>query len=131
MAKPPHRVGLQKDESLATGGSAADEDSMVWAPLEAYQDSPNVAGIAYQQPFGAPPGNSNDLSVVSWRESGQMWFCDTENLDGWSLTDLIFLPRLLSKDVIVLGDKTMPAHDLEIADGSSITIEDGGEVLFL
>lgn len=89
MAKPPHRVGLQKDESVATGGSAADSDDMLYTALEPHEDAVNVGGVALQQPSGPPPGHSNDALVMIWRELGEMLFCDTPNAAGVTLTQLL------------------------------------------
>lgn len=41
------------------------------------------------------------------------------------------LDRVISANITVPGDKTMLTHDSEIADGVEITIEDGGEVLWI
>ncbi len=135
MAKPPHRVSVHKQESTATGGDAGDADDMLTSPLEPHEDAINAGGVALQQPSGPAPGHSNDASAMIWRELGKMMFCDTENAGGLSLTALLvttlFLDRFLTADLTVPGTKTFPTHDLEIADGVEITIEDGGEVLVL
>ena len=76
MAKPPHRVAVQKQESAATGGDPGDDDDMLAVPIEPHEDAINVAGVALQQPDGPAPGHSNDPDVMLYREGDEMMFCD-------------------------------------------------------
>lgn len=78
MPKPPDRVVVIKQESLSTGGDPLDADSMLNQPLDASEDSINVAGVSFQEPTGGG-ANSNDDTTVIYRENGKMFFEDTEN----------------------------------------------------
>ena len=74
MAKPAHRVQLQKQESVAGGGDAADDDPMLYAPLDASEDAPDVAGVYLQQ------GALRDQLVTVYRDTDdKLWFEDTDN----------------------------------------------------
>jgi len=84
MAKPAHRVQLQKQETAAGGGDPSDDDSFFWDVLDAGEDAPDVAGVYFQESTG------RDKVVAAYRESDKLFFEDSENAGASrrSLSDL-------------------------------------------
>ena len=73
MPKPIDRVQLFKQESVAGGGTAADEDEMLGTePIESHEDAPDVAGIYLQEDVGGGT-SSADKKVTVYRESDEMY----------------------------------------------------------
>lgn len=87
MPKPLDRVQLQKYETVASGGDAADEAAAEGynTPLDADEDAPDVAGIYFQESPGV-----RDKTVTVYREGGELFLEDGLNAGGSrkSLTQL-------------------------------------------
>ena len=63
MAEPGvDRVQLEKQESAAGGGDAADADPFLRSPLEPNEDAPEVRGVYFQKATG-----SDELALI-WRD---------------------------------------------------------------
>lgn len=82
MAKPPHRVQVNKQESAALGGSA-DDDFPFDAPIEPEEDALEAAGY-YVQASGL-----RDETTLIWRDGNDMMFEDTTVGSGVSLYQLL------------------------------------------
>ena len=87
MPKPPDKVQINKQESVAGGGDPLDNDELFeTAPLQPWEDAPEVQGLYFQ------PTNSgiNDEDVYITRDlSGNMLFRDQVVGAEASLTTLL------------------------------------------
>lgn len=89
MATPQDKVQLQKQESAAGGGDAADSDDFLMAPLDPNEDAPELQGVFFQPPA---PSTSQDENVYITRDgSDNLVFRDPNANSGAeaSLTDLL------------------------------------------
>jgi len=87
VAKPADKVQLQKQESVAGGGDAADVDEFLSTlPLDPNEDAPEVQGVFFQPPA---PSVTKDEDVYIGRDAaGNMCFKDQNNTEQ-ALTDLV------------------------------------------
>jgi len=75
MTAPVDRVQLRKNESVAGGGSSADDYFGFPATLDPTQDAPEVQGVFFQ-----PPGGPKDETTYITRDpSGNLIFKDVVN----------------------------------------------------
>jgi len=86
MPKPPDKVQLIKQESSVGGGDSLDNDAFFTeAPLQPWEDAPEVQGLFFQ------PTNSgiNDEDVYIGRDDDDMVFSDKTVGVEVTLTDLL------------------------------------------
>lgn len=84
MAKPTDRVQIQKRESAAEGGDAADDSYFLYEPLDSSEDCVELRGLFLQ-----PETGSKDENVAIWRTGDNLIFCDVATGVESTLTDLL------------------------------------------
>lgn len=71
MAKPTDRVQIQKRESAAGGGDAADDSPFLYDPLDSSEDCVELRGVFLQD-----AGGLKDEDVGIWRDGDDIVFLD-------------------------------------------------------
>jgi hypothetical protein len=84
MAKPTDRVQIQKRESGAEGGDAADDSYFLYEPLDSSEDCVELRGLFLQ-----PETGSKDENVAVWRTGDDLIFCDITTGVESTLSDLL------------------------------------------
>lgn len=129
MPKPPDRVQLQKYETAASGGDAADEAAAEGfnTPLDADEDAPDVAGIYYQESPAV-----RDKTVTTYREGGQLYLEDALNsgINRKSLAQLSSgaLPpaTAIGQMVISTDGALLTVQAIAVSDLGEIAVDDNG-----
>ena len=111
MAEPWQVVQVQKQESAALGGSAADEEPYD-EPINPAEDQIEAAGYVVQD------ATNRDQKVKVWRDTGNMKFKDEANPAGVTLTDLLATGGLTAAQHEALPTLT---HDIVASSWDEIT----------
>ena len=132
MPKPQDRVQLQKYETAASGGDAADEAAAEGfiTPLDADEDAPDVAGVYFQESPGV-----RDKVVTVYREGGTMYFEDSPSNSGVNRKSLdqlasggLPLPpaTAIGQMIISVDGATLSVQDIAVSDLGEIAVDDNG-----
>jgi hypothetical protein len=84
MAKPTDRVQIQKRESAAGGGDAADDSPFLYDPLDSSEDCVELRGVFLQD-----AGGLKDEDVGIWRDGDDIVFLDVTTGTESTLTNLL------------------------------------------
>lgn len=131
MPKPADRVQIQKYETAASGGDAADEAAAEGfnTPLDADEDAPDVAGIYFQE---SP--SIRDKTNVIYREGDELYFEDSLNagVSRKTLTQLALIGLPVATEIgqilISVDGLAFSVQSPAVSDLGEIAVDDEGIV---
>lgn len=119
------RVQVMVRETTATGGADSDEEDYPH-PIQ-----PNEDGIEVRRVYIQNDSSRDETVYVDRDSSNNATIKDAALPEVARFVDTVFVRPVQDRDITVPAGFVWMRHDLELADGTDVTVENGAEVLIL